>query len=156
MKPSLIAAALRKAGYRVYTDRRAARKAPCCVVLPDGVKERRLPMGRWERQSRFTVTYYPEPMAEAIGFAGGAPARASGEGCDDERARYPLYEFARLLELVKTPDGPVRGRGMESAVKDGAAVLTATYTEILREAERRKPKMGSLTMTTDAQCAPLR
>ena len=134
MKPSVIAAALRKAGYRVYTDRRAARKAPCCIVSPADVKERRLPMGRWERQSRFQVKYCPNPTAEAVGF----------EPYEPEEAQYPLCDLTRLLELVQTPDGPVRGRGIESAVKDGAAVITVTYTEIRRETERRGPKMGSL------------
>jgi hypothetical protein len=137
MKPSIIAAALREAGFRAYTDRRAARKAPCCTISLKDVAERRLPMGRIERRSRFCVTYTPEPMAEAIGFG----------ACEAAEAQVPISALCRVLELIKTPDGLLRGHGIECAVKDGMTVVTAVYTELLRETEKRKPKMGSMELT---------
>ena len=129
-----IAKTLKKAGYRVYTDRRAARKAPCCLLTPESLADKRLPMGRIERRSRFSVKYYPEPVAEAIGF----------RPCETAETEILPPGLPHLLELVKTPDGAVRGRGIECALKDGVAVITVTYTEWLRETEGRKALMREL------------
>jgi hypothetical protein len=110
-------------------------RLPYAVTL-DSVTERRRPMGRLERISRFTVRYYPEPAERVIGF------HAEDGGQPD----YRLGELTRELELIDTPDGPVRGHGITAAVKDGAAVIGVTYTEWLREEEPR-PAMDRITLT---------
>ncbi|MCL2004479.1 MAG: hypothetical protein FWG72_10875 [Oscillospiraceae bacterium] len=106
-----------------------------CAVSLDGVKERRLPMGRRERVSRVKAVYLPEPVPRALGF--------HAEDGELDEPRYPLEELCRALELIDTPDGPVRGRKIECTVKDGAAVISVTYTELLREAESQNPRMGT-------------
>jgi hypothetical protein len=110
---------------------------PCCAVLPDDIKERRLPMGRLERQSRIVVKYHPEPAERVLGFF----------AQEDKPADYRVAELLDALELVLTPDGPVRGRKLECSVKDGAAVAGAVYTELLRETAARETQMGRIEMT---------
>lgn len=110
---------------------------PSCIVETDWVKERRLPMLRLERQSRVKVRWYPRPTEEALSF------HAEEEGLPD----YRLSEIIRRMELIDTPEGLVRGRKIEGAIKDGAAVVFATYTEILHEAPPRLPGMGRMELT---------
>ena len=110
---------------------------PSGIVDLEGVKERRLPMGRIERQSRFKARFYPRPTEEVLSF------HPEKEG----RTDYPLSELARCLELIATPDGLLRGNGIECAVKDGAAVVKVSYTEHLRETPPKKPEMGRMTLT---------
>ncbi|MDR0293096.1 MAG: hypothetical protein LBH95_02955 [Oscillospiraceae bacterium] len=135
-----VAAALRKAGYRVYTDPRAARRTPCCAVLPDGLTEKRLPMGRLLREARFAVRFYPGPLAEAVGFD---PPPEGGEALNETLCR-AAETLRSCLELVAAPDGLLRGRGFAFEIKDGAVAARVSYPVILRETGRRGTKMGSL------------
>ena len=106
-------------------------------VEPEWVKEKRLPMQRLERQTKVKVRWYPKPTKETLSF------HAEEETPPD----YRLNEIIRLMELVSTPDGLVRGRGIEGAVKDGAAVVKAAYIEILHEAPPRIPNMGRMELS---------
>ena len=72
---------------------------------------------------------------------------------EEEAPDYRMSEISRLLELVDTPDGLIRGREIECVIKDGAAVVKATYTELLQEAPQRAANMGrmELTVTTETE-----
>jgi hypothetical protein len=107
---------------------------PCAVTL-DSVTEKRLPLGRLERVSRVTARYWPEPAEQVLGFH---PDE------EEKTVDYRLPELARCMELIDTPDGKLRGRGINCTVKDGAAVVSAAYTEWLCEVEDRKPGMGTV------------
>jgi len=122
-----VAAALEEAGFC----------PPSCIVEVDGVKERRLPMSRLERQNRVKVRWYPRPTEETLSF------HAEEENSPD----YRLSEIIRRMELIDTPDGLVRGRKIEGAIKDGATVVFATYTEILHEVPARRTSMGRMELT---------
>jgi hypothetical protein len=109
----------------------------CCKVSYDSIQERRMPMGRLERTSRVKVIYHPEPTVRVLEFH-----HDQGEPAD-----YRLSGLSRELELIDTPDGPVRGRDITCTVKDGAAVAGVTYVELLHEGAARKPHMGALNLT---------
>lgn len=110
---------------------------PCRAVELDGISEKRLPMNRLERKTHVRVKVWPRPLTEVLSFH----AEESGE------VVYPLFELSRLLELIETPDGLIRGHGIESSVRDGAAVVSVTYTELLTMAETRKPSMSRVKLT---------
>jgi hypothetical protein len=121
-----VAAALEEAGFCPLS----------CFVEAEWVKERRLPMWRLERQIRVKVRHYPRPTEETLSF----------HPEEETPPDYRLSEIIRLLELIDTPDGLIRGRGIEGAVKDGAAVVKATYTELLHETPPRIPGMGRMEL----------
>jgi hypothetical protein len=110
---------------------------PSCFVEPESVKEKRLPMWRLERQTKVKVRWYPKPTEETLSF----------HHEEEAPLDYRLNEIIRLMELVSTPDGLVRGRGIEGTVKDGAAVVKANYTEILHETPPRIPNMGRMELS---------
>jgi hypothetical protein len=101
--------------------------------------EKRLPLGRLERVSRFTVT---RSLAET-GF------HAPDEGGPDLR----FIDLFRALELIDTPDGPLRGHDITCAVKNGTAAVGVTYTEWLHEAVPRGPDMGRINMVISPSSA---
>jgi hypothetical protein len=111
--------------------------APDCAVSPVSMTEKRLPLGRLERVSRFTVT-------RSLAGAGFHPP-------DDRAPDFRLIELFRALELIDTPDGPLRGRDIICAVKDGAAAVSVTYTEWLRGNEPQNPAMGRVDLNLSTE-----
>jgi hypothetical protein len=94
-------------------------------------------MRRLERRNRVKVRWYPRPTEETLSF----------HPEEDVQPDYRVTEIIRLMELIDTPDGLVRGAAIEGAVKDGAAVVKATYTEMLHEVPPRSPSMGRVELS---------
>ena len=109
---------------------------PSCFVEAEWVKEIRLPMRRLERHTRAKVRWYPKPTQETLCF----------HSEEEDPPDYRLSEIIRLMELIDTPDGLIRGRKIEGAVKDGAAVVNANYTEYLHESPPRVLNMGRMEL----------
>jgi hypothetical protein len=103
---------------------------PDCTLTVDSVKVKRLPLGRFERLTRVTV----RRCLTKVGFHS-----------DEGPAEIGLADMARRLELIETPDGPVRGNGLTCEVKGGDAVVGVCYTEWLTETEA-EPAMDQITL----------
>ncbi|MCM1055215.1 MAG: hypothetical protein NC394_06805 [Bacteroides sp.] len=113
--------------YTVYAERvRQGVRKPCFFIECESTAEIPFPMGRYFRESIFSVTFYPE-------------------GKDEKRECIRTAErLFGCLEYITVGGDLTRGSKMSCAVEDGVLKFTLHYDMFVYKLGERTPKMEEL------------